>query len=292
MMAAWGDSSDENDESQDEEAELALMEKNDSEIEDDEVGEESLSHLKSKVHGLSKAKLEDLLLTLMNEFDDLNFENSRLKENCSALKRNNKTLERNKQELIHANEILIVEKGKLELKALSLNKEVHELKCLLSTKENAQEFESLRLENENLDLKSQLENSQCKVKDLGNKLSKTISELAENRKWNSSSMALDWLNSHHNRSKKGLGFVKKQTVWPNSRKYVSLLENILCYHCNNTEHYRHYRHTCLREIKLLNEMSHLKVLWVRKAEIKSVLNRKGPKWIWVPKSNPRLTFTG
>lgn len=213
------------------------MEKNDSEIEDDEVGEESLSHLKSKVHGLSKAKLEDLLLTLMNEFDDLNFENSRLKENCSALKRNNKTLERNKQELIHANEILIVEKGKLELKALSLNKEVHELKCLLSTKENAQEFESLRLENENLDLKSQLENSQCKVKDLGNKLSKTISELAENRKWNSSSMALDWLNSHHNRSKKGLGFVKKQTVWPNSRKYVSLLENILCYHCNNTEHY-------------------------------------------------------
>ena len=48
---------------------------------------ESLSQLKDKVHSLSKAKIEELLLTLMGESDAINAENSRLKDVCSKLKK-------------------------------------------------------------------------------------------------------------------------------------------------------------------------------------------------------------
>jgi len=42
---------------------------------------------------------------------------------------------------------------------------------------------------------------------------------------------LNWLNTHHNRGRKGLGFVIKRTVYPVNRKYVGLPENIVCFHC-------------------------------------------------------------
>jgi len=36
---------------------------------------------------------------------------------------------------------------------------------------------------------------------------------------------------HHNRGRKGLGFVTKRTVYLVNRKYVGLAENIVCFHC-------------------------------------------------------------
>ena len=45
------------------------------------------------------------------------------------------------------------------------------------------------------------------------KLKQVESDLATNRRWNRSSQALNWLNTHFNRSKKGLGFVTKRTIY-------------------------------------------------------------------------------
>ena len=70
MLAAWGDSTDEDEESEEEEAAVALMAQSDSDSDEETL--DSLAQLKAKVLGLSKAKLEELLFTLMDDFDSLN----------------------------------------------------------------------------------------------------------------------------------------------------------------------------------------------------------------------------
>jgi len=73
------------------------------------------------------------------------------------------------------------------------------------------------------------------------KLKQVETDLTTNRCWSYFSEALQWLNTHHNRNKKGLGFVDKRTVYPVSRKYVGLSKNIICFHCGKIGH---YRYTC------------------------------------------------
>ena len=85
MLAAWGDSTDEDEESEEEEAAVALMAQSDSDS--DEEALDSLAQLKEKVLGLSKAKLEDLLFTLMDDFDSLNSEYCILKDVCADLRK-------------------------------------------------------------------------------------------------------------------------------------------------------------------------------------------------------------
>jgi len=71
------------------------------------------------------------------------------------------------------------------------------------------------------------------------KLKQVESDLAANRRWNRSSKALNWLNTHHNRGRKGLGFVIKRTIYLVNRKSVGLHENIVCFHCGKMGHYRY-----------------------------------------------------
>jgi len=71
MLVAWGDSTEEEEEgSEEEEAVVALMTRSDSESDDEPL--DSLAQLKDKVCGLSKAKLKELLFTLVDECDALN----------------------------------------------------------------------------------------------------------------------------------------------------------------------------------------------------------------------------
>ena len=115
------------------------------------------------------------------------------------------------------------------------------------------------------------------------KLKQVELDLAANRRWNRSSQALNWLNTHFNRGKKGLSFVTKRTVYPVNRKYVGLPENIVCFHYGKT---MHYRYACpIRRYAMESNLTYVKQIWVRKDEICSS-KRMGPKWIWVPKTNP------
>jgi len=81
-----------------------------SEIDSDFKLVESLSQLKDKARGLSKAKIKELLLTLTDECDAINAENCMLKDVRSELKKDVRLLGKNKQILEHLNEILISEK--------------------------------------------------------------------------------------------------------------------------------------------------------------------------------------
>ena len=82
MLAAWGDSTDEEAESGEEEEEgvVALMARD-----SDEGSSDSLIRLKNKVSGLNKHKLKEFLLILMDECDALHTENCDLSNECCLL---------------------------------------------------------------------------------------------------------------------------------------------------------------------------------------------------------------
>ena len=60
------------------------MARSDSDSDDEPL--DSVAQLKDKVCGLNKAKLVELLFTLMDECDSINSENCMLKDVCSELK--------------------------------------------------------------------------------------------------------------------------------------------------------------------------------------------------------------
>jgi len=109
MLAAWGDSNEEDEETEEEDAVVALIARSDSGSDDEPL--DSLAQLKDKVRGLNKAKLEELLFTLINECDSINSENCMLKDACSELKRDIRQLE-------HENKIFKSEKVDVDKKTL------------------------------------------------------------------------------------------------------------------------------------------------------------------------------
>ena len=70
MLTAWGDSTEEEDEIEEEKAAVALMAKSDSESDEEPL--DSLALLKEKVSGLRKTNLTKLLFTLMDEYTTKN----------------------------------------------------------------------------------------------------------------------------------------------------------------------------------------------------------------------------
>jgi len=120
MLPAWGDSTEEDEGTeQEEEAAIALMARSD--LESDEESLDSLDQLKEHVCGLSKAKLKELLFTLMDECDALTTENYMLKDVCAEIKRDIKELE-------HENKILKSEKVDLDMKHLVLHDDLNKVK--------------------------------------------------------------------------------------------------------------------------------------------------------------------
>jgi len=85
MLVAWGDSTEEDEGTEEEDATVALIARSDFDSDDEPL--DSLAQLKDKVRGLNKAKLEELLFTLMDECDAINFENCMLKDACFELKK-------------------------------------------------------------------------------------------------------------------------------------------------------------------------------------------------------------
>jgi len=82
MLAAWSDTTEDDEASEEEEAAVALMARSESDSDDEPL--DSLAQL--KVRGLNKAKFEELLFTLMDEYDSINAENCMLKDVYSDLK--------------------------------------------------------------------------------------------------------------------------------------------------------------------------------------------------------------
>ena len=82
---------------------------------------DSLAQLKDKVRGLNKAKLEELLFTLMDECDAINSENCMLKDACSEWKRDVRELE-------HENKNLKSEKIECDMRTIVLQEDLANLR--------------------------------------------------------------------------------------------------------------------------------------------------------------------
>ena len=144
------------------------------------------------------------------------------KSTCSDLEKDVKRLERKRQELEHMNEALMYEKLKINAKALVLRKELDILKDLSDKKEEELNTKIRELESESSKLKHNLESQMNDNKQLREQVQRGETDFTENRRWNNSSEALNWLNIHHNRNKKGLGFVNRHVTKPVDKKYIGL----------------------------------------------------------------------
>jgi len=173
-----------------------------SESDSDDEPLDSLAQLKEKVRSLNKAKLKELLFILMDECDSVTTENCMLKNVCSNLKKDVRKLK-------HANESLKCEKLNMDEKTLILYEDLGKLKETLSLREEMFNTNLSKQESESLQLKQKIEYLICENHQLLERLKKAESDLTANRRWNRSSEALKWLNTHHNRNKKGLGIVAK-----------------------------------------------------------------------------------
>ena len=78
--------------------------------------------------------------------------------------------------------------------------------------------------------------------------------------------------------------MNRRVTKPVDKKYVGLPENIICYRCGKTSH---YRYACsLRKRVMERNSLYVKQIWIRKDELNSMTKKRmGPKWIWVPKTN-------
>ena len=103
-MAAWGETSEEEDSSQDEAEALVLMARSESEA--DLESDETMSQFNEKVSGFNKRKNMKLLFSLMDECEAISTENCMLKDTCSKLKGDIRMLKKTTQKLEQANEIL------------------------------------------------------------------------------------------------------------------------------------------------------------------------------------------
>ena len=94
------------------------------------------------------------------------------------------------------------------------------LKGLMNTRKKVFNIYISSLKSESLDLKLRLEYLVSENNQLCEKANKAEFDLAQNRRWNSSSQVLNWLYTHHSRNKKGLGFVNRRVIKPVNKKYV------------------------------------------------------------------------
>ena len=97
LVAAWGDSADEEERPEEEEEEVAIALMAKSETDSDEGSSDSLIRLKNKVSGLNKEKLIEFVFTVMHECDALHTENCDLKDECNELKKEVQELEQEKK---------------------------------------------------------------------------------------------------------------------------------------------------------------------------------------------------
>ena len=148
----------------------------------------------------------------MDECDALHPENCDLKDECDELKRDIKDLE-------HENKILKDEKIELDMNNLVLHDDLERVKETFRLKEESFVTDLTKLEKESLELKQKIESLIAENQSLYEKLKQVEIDQAANRRHDSLE-ALNWLNTHHNQGRKGLGFVKKHTVYPCNRKYV------------------------------------------------------------------------
>ncbi|XP_070013483.1 uncharacterized protein [Nicotiana sylvestris] len=231
MVAAWGESSNESsdDEDGDEHTLMAIGES-------DEETKVSVIHLKDKIKFLSKERLSELLLDLIDEYEDVNNEKEQLSKECVILKAKCKNLELKVSETVSENTVLKNQVLALNSNVLELRSE--NLKLKLGTGKKTFDCTQLTLEENVGKLKDELYKRDEQVRIPKEDLSKVKHDLDRTCKWDRSSDALSWVQEHHSSNRRGLGFGNLSPKWDPKSKYLTLPKNKICTHCGKTCHFK------------------------------------------------------
>jgi len=108
------------------------------------------------------------------------------------------------------------------MKSLVLHEDIERIKETFRMKEETLVTNFTKLKKESLELKQKVESLLVENNKFHETLKQVEKDQATNRRWSDSSQALNWLNNHHNRGRKGLGFEK-------STQYTLTIGNMLDY---------------------------------------------------------------
>ncbi|XP_070021575.1 spindle pole body component 110-like [Nicotiana sylvestris] len=172
--------------------------------ESDEESEVSVIHLKDKIKFLSKERLSEVLLDFINESEDINNEKKQFSKECVILKAKYQNLKLMASESDSKNAEL--KNQVLELDYTVLDHRSKNLKLKLGTCKKKVDHTQLTLEENLGKMKDKLYKRYEQIRVLKEDLSKVKHELDRTCKWNRSSDALSWLQEHHSRNKRGLGY--------------------------------------------------------------------------------------
>ncbi|GAB2300154.1 hypothetical protein Dimus_038605 [Dionaea muscipula] len=275
MIAAWGDSDE--DESE-EEANFVLMAKSDSESENEDL-EPSIPKLKKKLLSYSKEKVVNMLIAYMNNFHNACAENDELATALTDLKHETKHLTDCKLELEKKN-VVLEETGSQGVSCLRAEIEI--LNEKIASLEKSKDVDSSCINS----LKSECDETKHELNVRIQQNEKLQKELNEVKKCstlsNINSKMHAWLYGTQCKKRTGLGFKEKSKTWNPKGKYVGLPEYKTCMFCGNGGH---ETSECLkRSMALERNLCYVRQIWVRKDSFYAS-HKKGPKQVWVPKSN-------
>ncbi|XP_070028917.1 uncharacterized protein [Nicotiana sylvestris] len=117
-------------------------------------------------------------------------------------------------------------------------------------------------------------------------LGKVKHEIDRTCKWNKASDALSWLQEHHRRNKRGLGYGTQALKWDPKSKYLTLTENKICTHCGKIDH---YKNECNAKEKASQKN---KVFVQEKNKLPGWVQVKGRSQIWYIDSGCSKHMTG
>ena len=266
---------------------FSLIAETDSEDDEEDNKQSNVSflHIKVNIESYSKKELESLLSTLIDAYQSVKSEREQVMENYASLREVNDNLEKHNHFLQNKlkEQIKISElshKGKNSASELQLALE-GKLK-LLTIKYQAL-TERNRLLQENLD--------------------HTKLDLERNLRWTRSSEILTQIQEKQTTSRSGIGF-KKQN---NLVSHTFHMSKSLCTHCGNSGHLKNQCKALfeafqenvkftkkekidtaknpVRNKNAPNKRFSYLPLWARRNLIHPFTHIKGPKLIWVPKTN-------
>ncbi|XP_070004627.1 uncharacterized protein [Nicotiana sylvestris] len=177
----------------------------------------------------------------------------------------------------------------LELDTSILELRYENLKLKLGTGKKKVDHTHITLEENLGKMKDELYKKDEQIRVLKEDLGKVKHELDRACKWNKSSDALSWLPEHHSSNKSGFGYGTPTPKWDTKSKYITLLENKICTHCGKTGHYKsecNAKEKASQNNKTFVQEKNRLSGWAKRNLIHPFAYRKGPKLVWVPKTNP------
>ncbi|XP_070015378.1 uncharacterized protein [Nicotiana sylvestris] len=214
IVAAWGESSNEDSEDEDRNKQALIA-----------IGESD-----------EKSEKGYLSYSFIDESEDLNNEKEQLSKECVILKAKCKNLELRASESDSKNAELKNQVHELDITVLELRSE--NLKLKLGKGKKKVDHTQLTLEENLGKMKNELYKRDKQIRVFKEDLSKVKHELDRTCKWNRSCDTLSWLYEHHSSNKRGLGDKTPAPKWDLKSKYLTLPENRICTYRGKTGHYK------------------------------------------------------